>query len=397
MKAAFVKKDITPLHPVQMAGYERTEPNEGVLDPIQINTLLIEVDSEIFVYTYLDSIMVENEFTLAVRTRINAALSIQADHINVGCIHTHSAPAFFKLLFENTIVEFELQKEAQDVMVESILEAYRDRVEVKLLYGKTMIDGLYGNRNRIDGPADKNAGILRFIDQKGQILVDCINIAVHPTLLNRSNRMLSGDLLGWVRNRYEKKKKIPTMIINGTTGDVSTRYFRKDSITNELDSVSSEIVRQLDELTFAQIEEKDIKYNFVEYSVNSDFSNDPYNQAFINVNENDVMAQVLKRRAEIKAAWGPFKMDLEATCLRIGSFVWISLPGDVVSTFGLKIREALSGDHVLIGCYTNAYTNYIVNQEEYGKYFETALSRCQVGVADRFIETVIQKSKKNVE
>lgn len=394
MKAALVKIDITPSFPVFLAGYGRTEKSDGILDSIQINTMLLEFDDNIYVYSYLDSIMLTHDFTESIRESVSKLLPIKQENINVGCIHTHSAPAYFKLHFEETHIELELQNSAQKEIVRSIVEAYNKRVECHVEIGSIDIEGLYGNRNRIDGPSDKTLSVLKFMISENNNLFNCINISAHPTILGRSNLKLSGDLLGWIRNKYELLSSTPTMIFNGTTGDVSTRFYRNELANNELDHLSGAIIDQMTKIAFVRLNLHYAKYGVVKYTTISDFRNDEFNNAFINKPNKTPLEEHLKERALQKADWSPFKLELISTILVVNNLILICLPGDVVSTFGLKIRAMFKDYNVLISCYSNTYTNYIVNEEEYGKYFETALSRCHKGEADHFIDLVISKTKE---
>lgn len=397
MKASFIKIDITPNYPVFLAGYSRTEKSDGILDPIQINTMLLEIDNDIFVYSYLDSIMLTYEFTESIREAVSKVLPIKHDNINIGCIHTHSAPAFFKLQFEETNVEINLQNEARHEIVRSIIEAFNTRIECEVEIGNIKIEGLYGNRNRIDGPSDKTLSVLKFMTSEKDNIFNCINISTHPTILGRSNLKLSGDLLGWIRNKYEILSNTPTMIFNGTTGDVSTRFYRTNFDCNELDYLGSEIINQMANLTFETLNLQNSNYGIVKYTTTSDFRNDEYNNLFINKPNKNPLEEHLKEMAIRKAEWSPFELELISSILVTNNLILICLPGDVVSTFGLKIRSAFKDYNVLISCYSNTYTNYIVNEEEYGKYFETALSRCLKGEADHFIDLVIRKTKELIK
>ena len=102
---------------------------------------------------------------------------------------------------------------------------------------------------------------------------------------------------------------------------------------------------------------------------------------------------MLKKRCELKLGFGSFSMNLISSIINLGEVIIVSLPGDVVSAFGKLIKEAFSDYKVIIICYTNTYCNYLVNKEQYGKYFETFNSRCNEGEADIFIDKVIKGVK----
>lgn len=113
INVGFDTVDVTPAEPCHMAGYSRTGRSTSVLDPIQINSLSFSMQGETFVLTVLDSIMLEPDFCNRIKAGVAARTGVRPEHVTVACIHTHSAPAFFKLAFENTQVEPELTAHAE--------------------------------------------------------------------------------------------------------------------------------------------------------------------------------------------------------------------------------------------------------------------------------------------
>lgn len=147
MYIRFDKVDITPQRPCYMAGYNRPGMNESVLDSIQINSLCLSIDNETFVLVVLDSIMLDPVFCNRVKAGITSRTGIHPSHITVACIHTHSAPAYFKLAFEDTHVEPELTADAERRMIESACRAHAHMQPATCTFEKMLVDGLYGNRN----------------------------------------------------------------------------------------------------------------------------------------------------------------------------------------------------------------------------------------------------------
>ena len=118
-----------------------------MLDSIQINSLCLSIDNETFVLVVLDSIMLDPVFCNRVKAGITSRTGIHPSHITVACIHTHSAPAYFKLAFEDTHVEPELTADAERRMIESACRAHAHMQPATCTFEKMLVDGLYGNRN----------------------------------------------------------------------------------------------------------------------------------------------------------------------------------------------------------------------------------------------------------
>ena len=123
MKIGYHKYKITPTGAVHMAGYGRQKKSTGILDPIEINTLVISIQNQFFILSILDSIIMENSVIIPVKNAISEKYNISQDQIIIGCIHTHSAPAYFKPFFENVEIEEELQQSLIIQFIDSINQA----------------------------------------------------------------------------------------------------------------------------------------------------------------------------------------------------------------------------------------------------------------------------------
>lgn len=402
MKASFDKFDITPNYPVHMAGYSRKSKSIGVLDPIEINTLVIEMEKTPFVICIFDSIIIEESFVNNIKDEVNKTLHIPNENIIIGCIHTHSAPAFFKLAFEETSVEQDLTNQVKINIIESIIRAYNNLEDSTIIFEKSMIEGLYGNRNQKDGYADKNVNVLKFYDKHNSLIGAFVNISVHPTILNGSNLMLSADLLGFVRQKLQDHLNCPVLICNGTCGDVSTRFYRKLSGIEELEYTSSSIVNQMkDKITSKVLNLNNLRIASTSMVSIFDAEKDDFNNSELkrlnekssNVSEAEQSyLKLLASRLEIKKSLSPYVLHLTSTIIKTDELMIITLPGDVNSYFAKHIRESIPDIEIILIGYSNAYVSYMVESENYGKYFETFNTRLSRGVSDEFIDKVIEKA-----
>ncbi|EQM95780.1 hypothetical protein MBAG_03515 [Coprobacillus sp. D7] len=247
MEIGYNKLDITPTHPVRIAGYNRKEKSKGQLDPIEINSIFIKNNDKYIVISLLDSIIIEDSVIQPVKKKLKDEYGLKEENIIIGCIHSHSAPAYFKPFFEDVQIEEKLQKLLIDQFCTSIMNAHSSLKELDINITQTSIDGLYGNRNVKDAYSNKDLTILEFKDN-GEILHSLLFIATHPTILNGSNLYLSADLIGFIRKKYLEKFSNPCMIANGCCGDVSTRFYRESSGKDELERVSNEIIKQMNHL-----------------------------------------------------------------------------------------------------------------------------------------------------
>ncbi len=380
-----------------MAGYSRTEPSDSVLDSIQINTVAFEIQNESFILCVLDSIMVEEEFCTQVKARVAQQTDTPAEHIVVSCIHTHSAPAYFKLAFEDTHVEPELRAGACNSMVESARRAHGSMREAHVELERMYVESLYGNRNVKGGVEDKSCQLLMFRDSSGEPLGALFNLSAHPTILNGSSRVLSADLIGQARLLLEQQLKCPVACVNGTCGDVSTRFFRTTSGIEELTSTAQALVDQfMERREPIALTAGPVRCGRIERPCTYEAATDPDWQDMTariqkdldSANPNRSSAFLMDRQLR-KRAMGAIHLTLISQFYLAGNLLIVTLPGDICSELGLRIKRAFSDLEVIIIGYANTYCNYLVPSSDYGQYFETFNSRLARGESDAFIESVI--------
>ncbi|WP_416325498.1 hypothetical protein [[Eubacterium] hominis] len=397
MNVCFSKTDVTPQRPCRMGGYERKKESIGVLDPIEVNYMALEVEQTTILLAMIDCICLEKSFVEDIKKEVSLATGIAQELILISCIHTHSAPCFFKLTFEQVAAESELTKQLKQQIIQDLQYCVQHLKPCQLIYEHCMIDGIYGNRNVKESWSDKSFHLLKFV-QGETCIGGFANISTHPTLLNGDNLLLSADLLGHIRNRLQEKLHAPVLISNGTCGDVSTRFYRNG--TESLESSSSNIVSQFydkkvsDDLTLTTCSHWSVDYISI-----SDFKHDPVHQAIrkqIEENPESPVSSLYLHKCDIKESFGRFEMHLHADVIDYGKLLLITLPGDILSAFGKKIKEAFPDKIVILICYSGNYCNYLVPEEQYGKYFETFNSRLQIGEADKFIQKVIKESKSRI-
>lgn len=397
MKVAFDKVDITPNYSCHMAGYSRVEKSNSVLDPIEINSIALEINNQLFLFSILDSIMVEEDFCNDIKNEIFQLTNDHSDIITISAIHTHSAPAFFKLAFEETIVDYNLQRLAKKEMIHSLIRCKNQLEECTITLEKAYIDGLYGNRNIKGGIEDKSVYLFSFYNKSNQRIGALFNISAHPTILNGNSYALSADLLGHIRLKLQKQLHCSVAITNGCCGDVSTRFYRSLSGIEELEDTSSKIIEQFNaKKVQISLNASPIQFDSVEQFSIYDAKNDADWIQMTNDLESSthMMTEFFKDRQKRKLNMGIIKLHLISQIRIMGNVIIITLPGDVLSGFGIKIKESFPNHEVIILAYSNAYCNYMVPNEEYGKFFETYNSRLSRNEADKFIDSVINKTQK---
>lgn len=396
MKIAFDKVDITPKRPCFMAGYSRKKQSEGILDPIEINSIAFNLNGHSFLISILDSIMLEEDFCMNVKKAVSNQTGIEVNDITISCIHTHSAPAFFKLTFEDTHVEPELTEMAKDEMISSLLRASQNMQECSVELESAMIEGLYGNRNVKGGSEDKEARLFKFYNKDKQLIGSLCNMSAHPTILDGNSFLLSADLLGQIRLRLQNELQCPVAMLNGTCGDVSTRFYRQYSGIEELNFTADNFVKQfLEKKKICTINKGQVKTTTVEMVSHYDAETDEDWQKQMDMlsQVKDRQVDLLIERLNLKKTFGAYDLKLISQIRIFGNIIFFILPGDILSTFGLLLKNTFKNYNVINVGYSNTYCNYFVPENEYGKYFETYTSRLAKGEAEKFINKIIETTK----
>ena len=100
---------------------------------------------------------------------------------------------------------------------------------------------------------------------------------------------------------------------------------------------------------------------------------------------------MLLKNLQLKEKLSPMTLLLTSNVIIMGQVILISLPGDITAILGKRLKDAFK-DHLVIPIgYCENYSNYFVSSKDYGKYFETYISRLEKGNADIFIDHITDK------
>jgi len=275
MKLGISRKDITPDFPAPMAGYFENRLSQGINDRLYVRALYFNVNGQkpILLLQYdllcLDKICLDKIYN-ALNTGKN--VSIPKNRIAVFCTHTHSA--FGGILDMEEKINQELQPlfgESSPVLVdlivkqsiEAVSEASENCTETTLRISRATVNGVGTNRRNKNIPSDNSLFIMEFLrDDKKKILL--YNYSCHPTVLNKTNLLLSGDFPGSVASQLEGNDYDMTVFINGSAGDISTRFTRKQSSFTECDRYAGIIVNAIKNSIkgdFIPLEKIDLQYH----------------------------------------------------------------------------------------------------------------------------------------
>ena len=244
-RAACVKVDITPDTPQWMQGYGPRQ-SEGVHDRIHHRIAAMDDGNKTFFLVSTDICTISPPFYDAFCKRLEKETGIKPSQIWWATTHTHSAPHVgpqdLGRLFSGTLGDrFSIKHDTAywarvtDVLVKGLQEA-RSRLEpARLGIGSGTAHANVNRRERradgrtvlgvnLDGPADRQLGLLRLERTDGTLIGLIANYAIHGTALGGKNRQISADAMGFAVALVEQKLGAPVLFVNGAEGNVAPRY-----------------------------------------------------------------------------------------------------------------------------------------------------------------------------
>ncbi|XP_071530877.1 neutral ceramidase [Panulirus ornatus] len=217
--------DVTgPAAGVNMMGYANpAQVNSGIHMRLFSRAFILDDTQRRVVFVSVDCGMMASILKIKVMERLAAEYGELYRHQNVilSGTHTHSGPAGYLqfLLFEITSLGF--IKDTLDAMVEGIFQSIKQAHEsmvpgyLYLSSGQllnTSINrsptGYLNNpeeeRNKYQHNTDKTMTLLRLVAQDGTHLGMVNWYAVHPTSMNNTNTLVSGDNKGYASQLFEE-------------------------------------------------------------------------------------------------------------------------------------------------------------------------------------------------
>ena len=221
---------ITPPVGVEMAGYTRAKPAQGVHDDLKAVAVVFDDRRQKSAICVADLIGVKPWLVEAVRTRVAYKTAIPPERIMVAATHTHSGPA----IQSDNLLNQKWLRDLEDDLVHVLIEADIRHREARVGTAVGSVDGIGGNRrDPANGPVDRSVTVMRIDDAAtGKIMAVLVNHTCHATTLDLHNLEISADYPGQTRTVI--KDALPdrpvVMFLNGACGNINPGgYSAEDS------------------------------------------------------------------------------------------------------------------------------------------------------------------------
>ncbi len=222
------KIDITPRHPVSMAGYFNSRVSKGVLDPLYSRLLGISDKKHSFLFIQIDTCLLGYEYAKSLRLKIASATSFTYDSIMVFASHIHTGPALEALFEAKEETEYKNWLEEQIISsAKSLSPEYKcTTTTIKTTYKNLasnrrwfMKDGRLltnppkgsGQLLKPEGPVDRELQAIVF-NSPGLIPeVILVNISNHTDTIDGD--MISADWPGFMERKVQRVLNSNIMVI----------------------------------------------------------------------------------------------------------------------------------------------------------------------------------------
>ena len=254
MQTGFAQRSITPAVPCQLAGYSAYRMATGVHDELHARALVLRDDERAVVILQLDVLGVDELFIDRMDAKLRE-IGLTKDQLLVFCAHTHSSfggifdvshgmKAMLKDLLgqENEALLGMLAEQSFD----AIREAIGDTRDAGIRMFKDQLSGVGTNRHSPDDPSDRDVFVADILRDDGRRAV-LYSLSCHPTIMNNDNLLLSADFTGYANKAISQFCEM-AVFVNGSAGDMSTRFTRRESTFDECSRIGGIVGLKVSEM-----------------------------------------------------------------------------------------------------------------------------------------------------
>lgn len=400
------KTDITPTHPVLLAGYGgRPGEHVGVDQPIWARAIAIGKDKPV-VLIAVDNCGVPSHVTRAVLSDLSESHGITKSHLVISSTHTHNAPvlrSYAPIVWAGrTTAEQEERVDRYtlwltDQLIKTAQSALDKRQPASLSWGQGIVE--FGGNRRIlnngkwagfgfqyDGPVDHSLPVMVAKNENGDAFAVWTNYACHCTTVGSRNH-IGGD---WAGNaNLEIEAMAPGVVALTTIGcgaDVGPQPSGNMQIAKEHGkTIATEVSRllrgeliELDTAPQAQSTELSLpldtlpdKKHFEDLARGGGYGG----------NHAKYQIARIKEKGELQS-----HVDYPITCWKFDDrLAVVFLAGEVSVDYSVRLKNALDWRRLWLNAWSNDVPSYIPSKRllREGGY-ETDFSQIYYGLPARY-------------
>ena len=375
MKMGFAETDITPQTPVTMVGFNRTDNmSRGILDGLTAQVSVWE-SNRICCLVTIDNIGFNKREANLLRDMIGTMIGTSRERVMISFSHTHAAV--------NVTVEKEYYDKLCQQFCRAAEKAKASMREVSVGWDNAQAD-IGNNRRKSSDKVDRRVGILKVCSSnQNDLKLIILRLTAHCNVLKRDNYLISADYFGAVRKVLAEKYHCPIMIVQGSAGNISPKYY-KASFT-PIDGQGEEYVncKHALENMAQEVSEKvesifDTIYTKRGMRVDAYSKYIPLQSKIPNMIKAHKIADEAMKHCGINGQKWIEKIEsfhkkgisfqeehLEMQYFYIGNWCLCGIPNETMTEFALETAQLLKDPFFYFNGYTNGCSSYFPTKEEY--------------------------------
>jgi neutral ceramidase len=433
VRVGIAKHDITPPIGLPMAGYGAREGySAGVADPLYARALTVfdKTTEKRIAFVTADLVAFDPETVKMFRDNVRAIPGLRPDDVVLAVTHTHSGPAYgnFYNFYTSDLSEDESDqsiawgKALSEALVDVLNKAISAEEDAQVLLSSTNV-ALSVHRRYVDplgevrlaphppGPVDPTVSVMQMVAED-KVIATLVNYACHPVVLCEDNLLYSGDYPAYLLARLEEQTGAPAIFINGLCGNINpgargdfdtAKRLGESLAQSVLDSIDKSALRtDLAIHTKTKTVPLPLKHPssaaFDTYLATAtkemERHANPHNfegqrlQAEV-TRAQSMLTRHVKLRKRFQAMISDGHLTVRIQGMRLGSALFLALPGEVFTEFGLAIRERLASEPIFLLGYTNEAIGYVPTAEAYPQRgYEVDVSHLAEGAGERLFAEV---------
>ena len=379
LQAGVSKKVITPELPFFLTGYaSRVKPATEKVHDLWAKALFIESGRQAkTVIVTTDVLGLTPQIHKEVTDKLCEKFGFQKSQVILNSSHTHSGPMIWPSLemigdYDSTAVKNFVRY--NNFLVETIVEIVGDAIKNKFpskittgngladfaMNRRQLVNGKIINGMNLAGAKDHDVPVLKVVNNRGEIKAVLFGYACHNTTVTGANYLINGDYAGFAQIELEKAYPGATaLFFTGCAGDqnpqprgsIALAEQHGKTLANAVKSVIGKNMKPVSGTVRSQIQETTLQ--FVPFDVKK------YEEELTGANP------FMQRRARLMLqaynnGWDVTKYDYPVQAMRIGnSLTFVSLAGEVVVDYALKLKQMYPNENLFIAGYCNHVMGYI--------------------------------------
>ena len=433
LKAGFARADVTPVFGISIRGYYQQRLADGILDPLEINTLAVSCEENTVLLITLDSCAIQPAEAQMFTQAICDATGVPESNVFIHATHTHTAPYLGKdsedvLIRDYTTLVCRKMADSAVMAIEDLKPAKMGwnigrSQNISFIRRFRMKDGRIRTNPGVNNPdilhpigdVDERVNVVRF-DREGADTIVLANFGDHPDTVGGCK--ISADWPGFTRRRLEKAlDNVKCIFFNGAQGDINhVNVHPKPGDLNDMfmdfddvsrgygharhmgNVVAGAIMQVYDKVSYVDVAKVQGVKKTVKLSSNmakpEDLPNAHYIKEMYDAGRaNELPFEAMELTTAVAEAvrmceleHGPEYFDLLVSAVAIGPVAMVGIPGEPFNGVGIGLKEAQGWDLVMPCCLTNGNMGYFPMKDAYDEGgYEARSSRFASGTAEKIV------------